>query len=294
MLQCHNRNEFAILTAGHVAIKLFDVGEQFTKIGFFNETTYEVKHGGDSKLFIANDYIKYGTCDVGALVIRLKEGPPENSFENLFFPGAPSFDTKFIGRSFDFCFQSYPFRVVGDRVGLRTPCTEGCSGTPMFSSKGELLSVLHGERQYHGRKQFFLSKKSGNKKDLESFYVDTVKELSKLKLWDQIQFDNFIKKVEQVDEICNCKNVTKRYRKTVKGDVKYEFDTFASKFYKEMRTKLGGGHEKNAFMNCYFTIPEICCEVIRHVQNPDVESLDQYLFSPKKSTYKACAHSEQF
>ena len=49
------------------------------------------------------------------------------------------------------------------------------------------------------------------------------------------------------------------------------------------------------FMNShYFTIPEICDDVIRDVQNANVESLDQYLVSPSESTYKACAPSEQF
>ncbi len=294
LLRCSG-NEFAILTAGHVAITLFSKQKQFTKIEFVNGTTYEVDHevGVDSKLFLADDYIKYGTCDVGALVIRLVEGPQEDSFQDLVFSGARSFDTKFIGRSFGFSFQCYPFRVVGDRVGLRTPSTGECSGTPMFSSKGELLSVLHGGQGHHGRNRY-ASKKSSNvhsratREDSESVYVDTVKELDTLKQWDRSQL-RFIEKLEFLDDI-GCKNATKKYRKPSCNDLKYEHCESAEAFYRDMEILLGSDNE--AFMKPYFTIPEICDHVIRAVQNEDTKSLDQCLVSCGESTYSVCAPSE--
>ncbi len=110
---------------------------------------------------------------------------------------AHAFETEFHGRRADAKFRSNAVTVLEeDRVRLCAHSKKGCSGTPMFSSTGELLSILHGETKHRARKH---SGTPSDEKWSSHVYVDRLRNFDNIQLWGD-DFFECILALEWIDE----------------------------------------------------------------------------------------------
>jgi len=202
LLRCREEQgekRFAILTAAHVAIvafKSFQYGH-FQKVCFSSGIEYMIDKDKTPELFFPHEYLCQGTHDFGVLVISIKGESPDK-FENLALSIDDPFVTEHFGRASDVQFKSTPTMVNELRVRLPTESKPGCSGTPLFSPRGELLSVVHGVSKHRGRRGH--TRHSGDGDNLSTHvYVDVVKELGALASWGE-EYAKCVCHLEFLDE----------------------------------------------------------------------------------------------
>ena len=215
-----------VITASHICIdaKQYQKCGSFTKISFVaNDMEFRVsdEETFPLKIFIEDCYVRNGNRDCGGFRFKFNGNSPD-IVDNLVVSQAHAFDTEFHGRSDDVKFRSNAVSVLeGDRVRLSAHSKFGCSGTPMFSSTGELLSVLHGETKHRARRH------SGtlSPNDMSSLvYVDMVKDMGELKLWEH-KFFSCIRKMEFLSEE-ELENPTKKLYKPQGNVQDEEVDAF--------------------------------------------------------------------
>mmetsp|Transcript_17154 Transcript_17154/g.42815 ORF Transcript_17154/g.42815 Transcript_17154/m.42815 type:complete len:467 (+) Transcript_17154:263-1663(+) len=326
LLRCREEQgekRFAILTAAHVAIvafKSFQYGH-FQKVCFSSGIEYMIDKDKTPELFFPHEYLCQGTHDFGVLVISIKGESPDK-FENLALSIDDPFVTEHFGRASDVQFKSTPTMVNELRVRLQTGSKPDCRGTPLFSPRGELLSVLHGVSKHRGGHTRL---HSGDGDKLSTYvYVDMVKDLGELPYWE----DECAKCLHHLESLTEEeeKNPHLKLKKPIDGNGNNVIDdlntyklpsTGALEFYREVKKLRDNAESPPCFRinglryifeimsklkakffpvvnnsPDYFTLAEICDEIISQAQAKSNITLADRLSLSESGNYQGCLFSE--
>lgn len=212
LLECNDPNDsnqperFAIVTAAHVAVDAntyFHQGD-FAKIRFSSSTgtEYEINYDDTAKLYFADDYLLKGTVDVGALVVSFKpDGPQPTSKIDLVISDDDGLSANYTGQNATCRIRSNAFTLIGNRVMLSHASKPGCSGMPMFSPRGEILALLHGESKHRRRRRHSADAGESSDDGISSrVYVDLLRGFHGLKFWHE-DLRSVLNNLEFVEEI---------------------------------------------------------------------------------------------
>jgi len=305
LLRCNKENRFAILTAAHVAILAFRSLENgyFKKVRFSSGTKYNIDEMKQPELFFPHEYLCKGTHDVGVLLISVKGVSPAK-FKNLALSNADPFFTEHFGRASDVQFKSTPTMVNKLRVRLPTESKPSCSGTPLFSPCGELLSVVHGVSKHRGRRGH--TQHSGDGDNLSTHvYVDMVKKLGELVFWGKeyakcVYHLEFLDEEEVKDPKMKLKNPSNDSDNDNDAndqgnghknpsDGAEQFYYAVKKLFQQVDPK---SLQREAFNRDHFTLAEFCLEISLYAQTKPTTTLAHSLISPEASTYEAVCCSD--
>ncbi len=284
-----------LFTAAHVALdaKSYHECGRFSKIRFANGQEYNIANKETFKLelFIHYDYIRTGIQDYAG--VRLKfDGEYHYAFQDLAISQAHPFESEFYGRSTEINFRSNAIRIVKeDRVQLSAPSVSGCSGTPLFSSSGELNSVLHGETKHrtklHSRDDSEPNSEPNSKPDgMSTFvHVDIVREIGNLPPWSH-KLVRCLCKLEMLDE----KEAKDPSKKLIVKDASNQ----AKEFFREAESLFPA--QKEFFNQERLSVGAVCDMLVEENEQLNVEdsrTLETHLERNLNSSYKAlCTSSE--
>eukprot|EP00533_Pseudo-nitzschia_delicatissima_P015483 CAMPEP_0197262158 /NCGR_PEP_ID=MMETSP1432-20130617/356_1 /TAXON_ID=44447 /ORGANISM="Pseudo-nitzschia delicatissima, Strain UNC1205" /LENGTH=389 /DNA_ID=CAMNT_0042726457 /DNA_START=333 /DNA_END=1502 /DNA_ORIENTATION=- len=319
LLRCQDEKRFAILTAAHVAVAAFhwfQKGEgHYKKVRFLSGTEFVIDEKTPAELFVHPEYVRKGIHDFGVLIVSFETMKSECQYQDLVLSSDDPFSMEHFGRASDVQFKSTPTMVNEQRVRLPTESKPGCSGTPLFSPCGQLLSVLHGVSKHRGGHTRL---HSGDGNELTTHvYVDMVKDLGNLICWGK----------DCAKGLYHLENLTEEEEKDPKLKLKKSMDdsndtvnpsTGALDFYREVKklrsapingfpgiseiisyfkakffpvvNNLRGSAEStpDAFLKDHFTLADICNEIILHAQAKSNITLADRLSSESGSYQAAC------
>mmetsp|Transcript_17153 Transcript_17153/g.42813 ORF Transcript_17153/g.42813 Transcript_17153/m.42813 type:complete len:459 (+) Transcript_17153:263-1639(+) len=320
LLRCQDndgKKRFAILTAAHVAVEAFHWFQTgcFKKVQFLSGKEYEIDKETPAELFVHPEYVRKGIHDFGVLIVSFKTMSSE--CQDLVLSIDDPFDTEHFGRASDVQFKSTPTMVNELRVRLQTGSKPDCRGTPLFSPRGELLSVLHGVSKHRGGHTRL---HSGDGDKLSTYvYVDMVKDLGELPYWE----DECAKCLHHLESLTEEeeKNPHLKLKKPIDGNGNNVIDdlntyklpsTGALEFYREVKKLRDNAESPPCFRinglryifeimsklkakffpvvnnsPDYFTLAEICDEIISQAQAKSNITLADRLSLSESGTYQA-------
>lgn len=269
-------NKYAVLlTAAHIALdarEYFRHG-RFKKVRFLNGKEYFIANEDtfQLELYFQDSYIIDGTGDYAGVRLMFREVYHNAPQAALVISQDQAFGSEFYGRTANVNFRSNAIAVENkDRVRLSAPSRKGCSGTPLFSPAGELLSILHGEDKHRAKLHSSSTESDGNLKATDEMspivYVDIVKSIGHLKLWGRDLF-GVLWKLENLDDK-ETKDPSQRLYKShlscsgeEAGEEKRVAVSFkAMEFFNKVVElfPLDSQRTLSAFNKDYFTLEEVC------------------------------------